>query len=51
MRLTKEQYDKRKGCILKAHLWFCTDVVEKVFKNFDFYEADTMVYVFEKVKA
>ena len=48
--LTVEEYKHRKGCILKAHLWFGSDVLGEVFKDFDYYYSETMVHVFYKSK-
>ena len=50
MRLTEEQFKHRKGCILKARLWFGSDELERIFKDYDFYYAETLVHVYPRAQ-
>jgi hypothetical protein len=50
MELNKERTNGR-FAIMKFHYWYGTDVFQRVFKDWDFYNdaKNTTCYIFEKV--
>ena len=51
MEITKEENNKRKNCLLKAHYWFGSVELKKILKdNYDYYidYENTLFYVYEK---
>jgi len=50
MELLKGQSRLRKTCILKAKLWFGSDTLKEVFKEYDYYLDDDnlLLYVYLK---
>lgn len=50
MELTKEQYEKRTGALLKAHHWFGSDNFKTIFENYDYYvdKDRVLIYVYKK---